>query len=206
MGQKGFSLVIIVISVLALFVLLGSYFIINNKNRTILSNQDIKQTPSSLPAALKEIVATPTPGVNTSSASPTSATDALKTETTYLYNPSHTYAFFFRSNQPAFDPDISSDDIFSLSDNPTKICFNGDTHYAIPSEKYVSNSGQYIIIPIVVNIKTNKESVIPEVGKIKAANGCVRIVGWKDDSHLERNSVGGDLSTFNETDSVFINP
>lgn len=136
--------------------------------------------------------------------SPTSENKELKTETKYLFNPSKTYAFFFRSQIPAFSTDNLSQDMYGLTDNPTKLCFNGDTSYAIPSKKYVAHSGQYIITPVVIDLKTNQVKVVNQIGDVKAANGCVKILGWKDDTHVQRNRVAGDLNYYNETESILV--
>lgn len=119
---------------------------------------------------------------------------AMSTVTKKQVNPSGTLAFYFTSQKPAFGPNDDPQDIHWINDDPFKVCFNGDTFYSIPSTAYHGSTDKYVITPYIIEMDSRESYALPFIGKIKAPNGCVRIISWVDDNHLLREACGGDLN------------
>lgn len=154
-----------------------------------------KSTPRDLITQLRPSVQIPT---ITQPPTVTIPEQTLTTVTKKQFNPSGTLAFYFTSQRPVFGPNDDPQDNYWLSDDPFKVCFNGDTYYFIRSTVYPGSADKYMITPYITETDTRKSYSLSFIGEVKASNGCVRITRWVDDNHLLREACGGDLDEFCE--------
>lgn len=183
MRQKGFALIFILIGALIAVTIIEATYKYYQNNK--VKNQNISQSSQ---------FNSPNPSAASEEKPAETNLEPLKTETKKQFNPSGTLAFYFVSDKPAFSP--SEDNYSTFQDDPFEICFNGDTDYFTPNYPGEVPHNRSIISPLVLNLRTGRESTLLTVGGNRAPNGCVKITRWTDDAHLMKKSCGsGQIGT-----------